>query len=135
MSSLDVQNDIYKSDSIPVINVNHFKDERFLMMKTGNSMNYHGFNICHEAGFDPNVAIYFDQLITAYNMTASGLGVCFVTDTLVKAVSPDENLLFYKIDSNYAIRTVYLIHKKKRYINRAVREFINVACDVYGVED
>ena len=134
MSSMDIQNDVYKSDDVPKINVKCFENEKFLMMKTGNSMNYHGFSICHEADFEPSVAIYFDQLITAYNMTASGLGVCFVTDTLVKAVSPDDNLLFYKIDSDYAVRTVHLIHKKKRYLNRAVREFINVACEVYGVD-
>jgi len=133
MSSYDVQNNTYLSDDIPKINVNCFKSEKFLMMKTGNSMNYHGFNICHEAGFEPDVAIYFDQLITAYNMTSSGLGICFVTDTLVKAVSPDDNLLYYKIESDYAIRTVHLIHKKKRYLNRAVREFINVARNIYSV--
>ena len=51
------------------------------MMKSGNSMNYHGFKICHESGFEPKTSIYFDQLMTSYNMAASGLGVCFVTDT------------------------------------------------------
>lgn len=131
LTSSDIQNNKYLNMSAS-INLSHFKDEKFLMMKSGNSMNYHGFKMCSEANFVPNVAIYFDQLMTAYNMTSSGLGICFVTDTLVKAVAPNNNLVYYKINSRYAKRTVYLLHKKKRYLNRAVKEFINTAKSVYN---
>ena len=64
-------------------------------------------------------------------MSAAGLGICFITDTLVKEVAPNNELLFYKIDSEYAKRTVYLLHKKKRYFNRVIKEFINTASEVY----
>ena len=128
----DIRNGKYLDKNVKGITIEAFKGEKFLMMKTGNSMNKHGFKICQEAGFNPNVAIYFDQLMTAYNMTASGLGICFVTDTLVKAVAPNTDLVYYKIDSESARRTVYLLHKKKRYLNRAVKEFIKTACEVYN---
>ena len=95
-------------------------------------MNYHGFKICHEAGFEPKTSIYFDQLMTSYNMAAAGLGVCFVTDTLIKEVAPSDTLLYYNIDSNHAKRTVYLLHKKKRYINKVIREFMRTALDIYS---
>jgi len=131
LTSDDIQKGNYNSLKKP-INLTNFKNEKFLMMKTGNSMNHHGFKMCTEAGFNPDVAIYFDQLMTAYNMTSSGLGVCFVTDTLVKAVPSDDNLVYYKINSEYAKRTVYLLHKKKRYLNKAVREFIKTAINVYS---
>ncbi len=127
----DIQDGSYKRFKTP-IDLSILKDEKFLMMKTGNSMNYHGFKMCVEAGFNPEVTIFFDQLMTAYNMASSGLGVCFVTDTLVKAVAPDENLVYYKINSEYAKRTVYLLHKKKRYLNKAVKEFIKTAINVYS---
>ncbi len=127
----DIRTGKYLDKNLKGIDLQDFKDEKFLMMKSGNSMNKHGFKICQEAGFTPDVAIYFDQLMTAYNMTASGLGICFVTDTLVKAVAPNDDLLYYKINSESAKRTVYLLHKKKRYLNRAVKEFIKTACEVY----
>lgn len=127
----DVRSGKYLDKSTKSISIEHFKSEKFLMMKTGNSMNFHGFKICQEAGFNPDVAIYFDQLMTAYNMSASSLGICFVTDTLVSAVAPNDNLVYYKIKSEYAKRCVYLLHKKNRYLNRAVREFINIATEVY----
>lgn len=132
LNSEDVKNGKHLLDDIKKITVKNFKNESFLMMKSGNSMNHHGFKICQEAGFVPEASIYFDQLMTSYNMSAAGLGICFVTDTLVKEVAPDNNLLFYKIDSDYAKRTVYLLCKKKRYINRVIKEFINTAKEVYG---
>lgn len=131
LSNEDIRNNVHLSDNIKKIKLNDLKDESFLMMKSGNSMNYHGFNMCHEAGFEPQVSIYFDQLMTSYNMASSGLGICFVTDTLVKEVSPNNNLLYYKIDSEYAKRTVYILHKKKRYVNKVIREFMNTALEVY----
>lgn len=131
LTSHDIQCGNYNSFKMP-IDLTNFKNEKFLMMKTGNSMNYHGFKMCNESGFNPEVTIYFDQLMTAYNMTSSGLGICFVTDTLVKAVAPNENLVYYKINSEYAKRTVYLLHKKKRYLNKAVKEFIRTAINVYS---
>ncbi len=131
LNSEDIKKGKHLLDDIKKISVKNFINERFLMMKSGNSMNRHGFKICQEAGFTPEVSIWFDQLMTSYNMSAAGLGICFVTDTLIKEVAPDNNLLFYKIDSKYAKRTVYLLCKKKRYINRVIREFINTAKELY----
>lgn len=132
LTGKDIQKYKHLKNSANKISIKHFKDEKFLMLKSGNSMNYYGFKICNEAGFVPNTSIYFDQLMTSYNMSASGLGICFVTDTLVKEVAANDNLLYYKIDSDFAERTVYLLRKKKRYLNRAVKEFIDVALCVYG---
>jgi len=131
LNSEDIRIDKHFSDDMKKISVEHFKNESFLMLKNGNSMNYHGFKICQESGFTPEASIYFDQLMTSYNMSAAGLGICFVTDTLVKEVAPNNNLFFYKIDSEYAKRTVYLLSKKKRYLNRVIKEFINTAAEVY----
>ena len=131
LTSEDIQKDKHIPEDISKISANIFKNENFLMLKSGNSMNYHGLKICNEAGFNPEVSIYFDQLMTSYNMASFGLGVCFVTDTLVKVVSPNNNLLYYKIDSKYAKRTVYLLCKKKKYLNKVIKEFISTAVDIF----
>lgn len=132
LSNEDIRNGKHLLDNIKKIKINDFKNECFLMMKSGNSMNYHGFKICAQAGFEPRTTIYFDQLMTSYNMAASGLGICFVTDTLIREVAPSDTLLYYKIDSDYAKRTVYLLHKKNRYINKVIREFMRTATEVYA---
>lgn len=131
----NIREDMHLSNNRNKIEIKEFENESFLMMKSNNSMNYHGFNICHESGFEPEVSIYFDQLMTSYNMAASGLGICFVTDTLVKEVAPNDNILYYTINSEYARRTVYLLHKKRDYVNKVIKEFINIATEVYKSEN
>lgn len=128
----DIQNNLHLKDETKKSGLSIFKNEKFLMLKNGNSMNSLGLKMCTEAGFSPDTAIYFDQLMTSYNMSAAGLGICFVTDTLVKEIAPNNNLLYYKIDSKYAERTVYLLRKKKKYLNKVVSEFINIAQNVYA---
>ena len=65
LNSEDIRIGKHFSDDIKKITVEHFKNESFLMLKSGNSMNYHGFKICCEAGFSPETFIYFDQLMTS----------------------------------------------------------------------
>lgn len=131
LNSEDIRRNIHLQDGIKEISVKDFKNESFLMLKSANSMNHHGFKICRECGFEPEVSIYFDQLMTSHNMAASGLGVCFVTDTLVKEVATNDSLVYYKINSKYARRTVYLMHKKKGYVNNVIKAFIKTAAEVY----
>ena len=60
------------------------------------------FELCEEAGFTPKCSIYLDQLMTSYNMSLLGMGIALVSDTLIKAVSPTNDLLFYK-------KSIYLL--------------------------
>lgn len=132
LSANDIRNGKHLNASTPSLSASVFKDEKFLMMKVGYSMNFIGFNVCREAGFTPDVAIYFDQLMTSYNMACTGLGACFASDTLVSNTAHNDELLYYKLDSPHVTRTAYLLHKKKRYLNKAAREFINIARETYS---
>lgn len=130
-SSDEIRRGLHRTEEKDQVSLKLFAQETFLMMKSGNSMNQHGFRLCREAGFAPNVSIYFDQLMTSYNMAAAGLGIAFVTDTLVQEVAPNQNLLFYQPKNLNTHRTVYLLHKKRRYLNRVIKEFIHIAKEVY----
>ena len=44
LSCEDIRNNKYLDDTVKGITLQIFKNEKFLMMKTGNSMNKHGFN-------------------------------------------------------------------------------------------
>lgn len=132
LTSKDIRSGKHLKDTTPSLSASTFKNEKFLMMKAGYSMNFIGFNVCREAGFTPDVAIYFDQLMTSYNMACTGLGACFASDTLVSTAPQNDDLLYYKLESSHVTRTAYLLHKKKRYLNKACQEFIKVAQEVYG---
>ncbi len=113
------------------INLQELRNERFIQLKKGNNMEKCGVRICEEYGFKPKSLIDVDQLITAYNMAGSGMGVTFTTDTVVRCASHYDNLVFYKLNSPYAKRTLYIAYKKKGYISPAVSEFVSTATEIY----
>lgn len=114
------------------VDLQNLKQEKFIMLKPKNNMYKSSHNICSDYGFTPQPMISVDQLLTAYNIAGSGMGITFTTDTVIQAAANYENLLFYKINSPNAERTFYIAHKKKKYISPAVDEFINVAREIYA---
>ena len=104
------------------IDIHLLEKESFILLKDGNSMREIAENIFSESNIQPSVAFEFDQLMTAVCYSESGLGVCFLTDTVAKA-NPS-SLSLYLPDTKYSSREVYLIQKKNRYISNATKEFI-----------
>lgn len=118
--------------SAPSVSPEIFVNEPFVLLKNGNDMRARADALCQEHGFSPRAVMLLDQLLTSYNVAHSGMGIAFVTDTLVKAVPITDRLCFYKVNGDAAKRTLYIAHKKNRYLNRAVQSFMNTAKRVYG---
>jgi DNA-binding transcriptional LysR family regulator len=64
-------------------------------------------------------------------MSLLGMGIALVSDTLIKAVSPSDDLLFYKINSQNTTRQLYILSKKNKHLNRAMLKFIQTAKEIY----
>lgn len=107
---------------IKLVDMRQLKSESFIILKDGNSMREIAENIFREADIRPDIAFEFDLLLSAVCYAESGLGVCFLTDTIQKA--HPTNLTIYIPDTKFSSRTVYLIKKKNRYISTATNEFI-----------
>lgn len=83
--------------------------------------------LCANSGFIPNVSLYLDQLMTSYNFSAMGLGIAFVTDTLVKFGQTRSSTVFYKINDQSAKRELCIGFKCSRYASHAMTGFINIS--------
>lgn len=131
LTSSDFHSDKHLSEDCPSVDLSLFKDENFILLKRGNNMGRFAFELCEEAGFTPKCSIYLDQLMTSYNMSLLGMGIALVSDTLIKAVSPSDDLLFYKINSQNTTRQLYILSKKNKHLNRAMLKFIQTAKEIY----
>ena len=119
------------NEAVSSVDLSVLSQEKFILLKPGNNMQKKSSMICAHYGFIPQASINVDQLMTAYNIASSGMGITFTTDTVVQSASDGGNLAFYKIKSIHASRTLYIAHKKKRYVSPAVREFIKIAEEIY----
>ena len=99
-------------------------------MKNGNDMFSRAGAIFEENNMTANVVFQVDQLNMSFALTESGVGVSFVTDTLFKYRKHTENVILYRLDTRYASRMLYVVHKKNRYCTRAMSEFIMAAQEI-----
>ncbi|MCU6792516.1 LysR family transcriptional regulator [Paenibacillus sp. WQ 127069] len=135
LSMEDIRSDLHMDSDRPCISLRNFQKHRFLMVKKRYDMHSRAMSLCQKSGFEPQVFMFLDQLMTVYNMVNQQLGVSFVTDTIVKLSNAGTNVVFYKIDDEQTTRYINLTHKLNRYVSRPMSEFIRMmaAISVGGI--
>lgn len=123
----DVLNGTYRENGVPAVRLEAFSGEQFLLLKKENDTRERGMRLCREAGFQPSVALDLDQQVTAYNLSCAGMGISFISDTLIRNVPPHTGVIFYRLEGELTGREVYFFRKAGRYMSRAVREFLQLA--------
>lgn len=113
----------YRKASYQPVPLEKFKDYPFIILRTVNDTGSRAMRICKELNFHPDIAFVLDQQQTAYNISSSGAGIAFVGQLLLSRAPSENNLYFYKLDSEHATRNIYFYWKKARYISRAMEEF------------
>lgn len=116
--------------AIPPVPMKAFKNESFVLLKSGNDMNMRATAIFQEAGIAPPISFQVDQLNISYALAGKGIGACFVTDTLLKYCTYHEDVLLYNPGENYKERTLCVAYKKNKYRTRAMEEFIKTSIAV-----
>lgn len=111
-------------DSLPRVRISEFSDQSFVLLKNGNKMRQIAGNIFRESSINPAIAYEFDQLMTSLSFAENGFGLCFLTDTILKYVGPSPHIVYYLPDTEFSERTLYMIHKKSRYLSYAGSEWI-----------
>ena len=111
-------------DALPKLPIDALKDEKFILLKSGNKMRQMSHNIFAESHISPKICFEFDQLMTSISFAKSGLGTCFLTDTIIKHVEPCEEIALYQPDTKFCDRELYLMYKKNKYLSAACRELM-----------
>lgn len=101
-----------------------FQNENFIFLKEGNDLHDRAMKICYEYGFRPNILIYMDQLQTSYDIAKSGKGIVFIRDRIVKQDKFNDSLLYYKLNSEHAKRSVNLFYLKNKVFSDKEKDFI-----------
>ncbi len=122
MTAKDVQQGLHLDK--PDVSLTEFRDEKFILLNPENDTGKRAEKLFKKYNVSPNVIFYLDQQVTAYNVSISGMGISFVSDTLVKNMGSKSNIYYYKLTDRSAQRTVYFYVKKNHYLSIACRKFI-----------
>ena len=101
-----------------------FKDEQFILLNPENDTGKRAEKLFKKYGITPNVIFHLDQQVTAYNISCSGMGISFVSDTLVKYIDAERDIIYYRLPDIGAKRNIYFYQKKNHYLSLASRKFI-----------
>lgn len=116
-----------KLEDIPPVDIKDFKKEPFILLKNGNDMLNRAQSIFEKAKIIPKVLLRVDQMNISYSLCDSGMGCCFLTDTLFKFGKFSDSVILYKVEKKHSTRTLYIAHKKNIYIKKASQKFIELA--------
>ena len=104
-----------------------FLNEPFIFLKPENDTGKRARMFCSNAGFVPQVLFELDQQMTSYQISRSGLAVCFLSDTLISNLMDDERMLYYPLEPSSSQRNLCLYRKLGHYAGRATDEFFRIA--------
>lgn len=131
LTQSDIMQGLHLHGQVPDISLKTFCNENFLLLGKGNDLHRRALNLCQNSDFVPKVSLYLNQLMTSYNMAKHGLGISFVTDSLIKLSAPDASLVFYKIRDAETTRKIFIAYKKNCYLSHAMQAFIQTTSHVW----
>lgn len=126
LSAEDIRNGEHLKEDAKEVSLSEFKEEPFILLKHDNDTRERAVQICQEHKFKPNVVFELDQQVTSYNITSSGMGISFISDTLIAMTPSNSAIVCYKLKGVNTQRDIYLYWKKGRYISRAMAEFMKI---------
>lgn len=117
----------FLGETVTPVPLELFKKEPFIVLKPENDTRRRGDKLCQAHGFTPKAIMELDQQMTSYNVTCSGMGISFTSDTLICHVTPHPDVVYYKLPGEEAHRNLYFYWKNGRYLSRAMDEFLAIA--------
>lgn len=126
LTALDIIQKKHMLDNAPTISLEHFKADPFILLRTGNDTRERSEQLFKNAQISPSIVLKLDQQATAYHVACYGMGITFISDTLISQAPPDSRLVYYKLKDSISYRNIYFYNKRTKYITRAMEEFLNL---------
>lgn len=127
LTAEDIRNGVHKRENAPAVSLTKFKNEGFILLKSENDTGKRAKKLFKKHDISPNVIFKLDQQMTAYNMASSGIGLTFISDTLVTNNNYSPDILYYKLDDPEITRNIYIYTKANRYLSKACTSFMENA--------
>ncbi|MBE7083256.1 MAG: LysR family transcriptional regulator [Clostridiales bacterium] len=123
MSAEDIKLDKHLENAKSV-ELEKFRNEKFILLNHENDTGKRAEKLFRKYGIEPKTIFHLDQQVTAYNVSCTGMGISFVSDTLVKRIGASPEIYYYKLPDKSTVRNIYLYQKKNHYLSLSARKFI-----------
>ena len=116
----------FLSELVPSVDLRLVAREPFILLKPENDTRIRAMELCKQCEFTPNVVFELDQQMTSYNITCSGMGISFISNTLISKVPESSDVVYYKLGDKLSCRNLYFYWKRNSYFSRVMQEFLGL---------
>ena len=127
LSVEDIRNRVHVKPHIPAVPLHYFSEDDFILLKEDNDTRIRADKIMKNESFDPHVILTLDQQMTAFNLVSRGIGIAFISDTLVRHMPDAYPIRYFKLDNQNNHRDICFYHKRYKYVTPAMEEFLKLA--------
>lgn len=107
-----------------VVDIEYFSSSPFILLNPENDTGKRANAILKKHNLTPEIIFSLDQQVTAHNISGTGMGVTFVSDTLIKHIDINTTLYYYVLSDAEISRDIYFYYKYNHYLSTACRKFI-----------
>lgn len=125
LSAKDIKLEKHLSDKYNV-DLNCFSDCPFILLNQENDTGKRANTLFEKHNFHPKTIFFLDQQVTAHNISRTGAGVTFVSDTLIKHTDSEQELYYYRLDDKEITRNIFFYCKSNHYLSTACQRFIKL---------
>lgn len=122
----DIILDKHLNESFPTLPLNLVADEKFILLKETTDTYKRVESLFTKYHLHPSVYLRLDQQSSAFSLACAGLGVTFISDTLIKNSAFHPNLCYYKIDTTESARHIQFHKKRGRHLTYAMQAFLDM---------
>lgn len=122
----------FLDESIESVPLSFFEHDSFILLKPDNDTRKRAIDILQKQNITPHILFELDQQMTSYNITCSGMGISFISDTLIRQVPSHPNVVYYKLDSELSCRNLFFYWKSGKYFSQAMKEFLKLTSEKFN---
>lgn len=101
------------------------RDEAFIVLKKGQGFRKLTVDLCHSAGFEPNVVFESNNMETVQSLVAAGMGITLVPRFIARAKRSELIPAYLPLAQPVPSRTLVIAYRKGRYLSKAAEAFID----------
>lgn len=126
LTAQDILSDRHRSDQVPVVPLEEFKELPFMLMRAGNDTRQRADQLFFRYNFTPPIVLKVDQPSTAHTLTSHGVAATFISDCVARNMQMDDSIIYYRLPPEVARRDVNMFYKKNRLHTRCMDEFVRI---------
>lgn len=126
LSRRDVILDKHLKAEFPILPLNLVAEEKFILLKETSDTYKRVESLFAKYDIHPSVHLHLDQQSSAFSLACAGLGITFISDTLIKNSAFHPNLCYYKIDTSLSARHIQFHKKRGRHLTYAMQAFLDM---------